>query len=90
MRRRIAQLTAASADHLVLSSSAPNQRQEPKNVRLTPQISGHFVRHRRSKPDSAKSYGNPVRGTTCRNTDGFPVSARASLIGRFVALAENV
>jgi hypothetical protein len=32
-------------------------------------------------PHSAKTYGNLVRGTACRNTDEFPVPVREALIG---------
>jgi hypothetical protein len=43
----------------------------------------------RSRLISAKTYGNLERGTACRETSGFTVSARASLIGRFWPFTEN-
>jgi hypothetical protein len=55
----------------------------PKNVRILPPISGRFIRSRSPRPDSAKTYGNPVHGTACRNTDEFPVPVAAALIGGF-------
>jgi hypothetical protein len=52
-----------------------------ENVRILPPISAHFVRSHRLRPDSAKTYGNLVHGTACRNTDEFPVPVTAALIG---------
>jgi hypothetical protein len=40
-----------------------------------------FDRRHPMAPDSAKTYGNPARGTVCRNTDDFPVRTGASVIG---------
>jgi hypothetical protein len=55
----------------------------PEIVRLTPPISGGLIRARGLRPDSAQTNGNLVDGTTCRNTDEFPVLATAALIGPF-------
>jgi hypothetical protein len=53
-----------------------------EKVRILPSISGRFVRAHRLRPDSAKTYGNPVRRTTCQKTDEFPVAVTAALVGR--------
>jgi hypothetical protein len=58
-------------------------------VRILPSISGRFVRSHRLRPDSAKTYGNLMLETGCRNTDEFPVSARAALIGGLMVFQEN-
>ena len=50
-------------------------------------FAGHFARCRRLMPETAKTYENPARGTVYRNTNGFPVPARASGIGPFLTLA---
>jgi len=42
------------------------QDDEPELVLFSPSIGGHFARSHRLKPDSAKTYGNPARGTACR------------------------
>jgi hypothetical protein len=55
----------------------------PKNVRILPPISARSVRTRSLRPDSAKTYGNPVQGTACRKTCEFPLPEAASLIGGF-------
>jgi hypothetical protein len=52
-------------------------------VRFLPPISGRLIRSRRLRPDSDKTYGNPVRRTACQKADEFPVPASAALIGRF-------
>jgi hypothetical protein len=56
-----------------------------ENVRILSPISHRFVRSRSPRPDSAKTYENPVRGAACRNTDEFPVPVTAALIGRLIA-----
>jgi hypothetical protein len=61
----------------------------PENVRILPPISERFVRSRRLRPHSAKTYGNPVHGTACRKTDEFPVPIPAALIGRLMAFPKN-
>jgi hypothetical protein len=48
-----------------------------------------FDRRHTIAPDSAKTYGNLVHGTACRNTDDFPGPAEASLIGRLMAFLEK-
>jgi hypothetical protein len=58
-------------------------------VRILPPISARFVRSRSPRPDSAKTYGNLVLETACRNTDEFPVPVTAALIGRLTGIAEN-
>src|SRR5580704_4258215 len=60
-----------------------------KNVRFLPSGSGRFIRFRRLRLDSAKRYENPARKSACRNTDEFPVSVTAALMGRFVTPTEN-
>jgi hypothetical protein len=60
-----------------------------KNVRILPPISGRFVRSRRLRPDSAKTYGNSVRWRACRKTCGFLEGADSSFIARFSAFPEN-
>jgi hypothetical protein len=62
----------------------------PKNVRISPRATGHFARSRYLRPNSEKTYGNPVRRTACRKTYGFPAFADASLIGRLMAVPKNV
>jgi hypothetical protein len=50
---------------------------------------GRFIRSRRPKPHSAKTYGNATHGAACRNTDELPVPVATALIGRFVPFAEK-
>jgi len=55
-----------------------------ENVGFLPPISGRFDRFRRPRPHSAKTYGNLVQETACRNTYEFPVPVAAALIGHFL------
>jgi hypothetical protein len=61
-----------------------------RNVRIPPQIPGHFARSRRRRPDSAKTYGNPARGTVSRKTCDFLVPSSASIIGRLVTFTKTL
>jgi hypothetical protein len=62
----------------------------PKIVRILAADFSAFVRSGSLSFDSAKTYENPAGGTACRNTDEFPVPVTAALIGRFLAVSENV
>jgi transposase len=58
-------------------------------VRFLTSLLRRFDCHHPSAPDSAKTEGNPARGTAYRKTDDFPVPVTAALIGRFVAFPKN-
>jgi len=58
-------------------------------VRILPPFSGRLVRFHRVRLDSAKTYGNLVRGIMCRKTDEFPVPATSALIGPFAGVPEK-
>ena len=72
------------------TSRTPVTQGEPrKKFRISPSAGGHFARLGRLRSGSAKTYGNPARGTASRKTCDVLVPSRASLIGRFSAFPEK-
>jgi hypothetical protein len=64
-----------------LRSHRPTRRRRagcrcPKIVRFLPPISGRLIRTRSLRPDSAKTYEIPARGTACRKTHEFTGQGR--------------
>ena len=63
------------------------QSQEMFDLRRTAEET--FLAGRYAGGDSAKTHENPVRRTTCRKTDEFPVRGTAAFIGRFAAFPKK-
>jgi hypothetical protein len=82
-------LTRLRASVTSTDAPKPSLIRMPKNVRFLPPISGRLIRSRGPRPDSAKTYGNPVRRTACRKTDEFPVPVTATLIGGLTLISAN-
>jgi len=64
-------------------------RSVPKNVRIVPPILVGFFRSRRLKPDSAKTRGNSVRITACRNMDELTGACHGGTYRLFDATSEK-
>jgi hypothetical protein len=62
----------------------------PRDARIPPQTSGHFVRYCQSMLVSGKTHGNSAHWIMYRNTYDFPVPGEASRIGRNSASARKI
>src|SRR5580704_19370660 len=82
-------LTRLRASVTSTDAPKPSLIRMPKNVRFLPPISGRLIRSRGPRPESAKTYGHPVRRTACRQADEFPVPVTATLIGGLTLISAN-